>query len=493
MKRGHVLACLCGALLFGTAVPAAAADAPTRPNIVYILADDFGFGDATCFNTKGKLPTPNIDRLAKEGMRFTDAHSGSAVCSPTRYGILTGRYAWRTRLRRGVLGPYDPPLIAADRLTVPSFLREQGYHTACVGKWHLGWDWPRKDGAVVFDQPIRNGPTARGFDQYFGTDVPNYPPYCFLENDRTVGRPTARKETADLDGRPGPMLPGWKFDAILPTLTEKAVGYVGERAREGKPFFLYFPLTSPHEPIAPSARFKGKSGISDLADFFLETDWAVGQVLQALDRHGLAGDTLVFFTGDNGHARYTGLPALQKAGHQPSGPWRGYKGDIWEGGHRVPFLARWPGKIKAGTTCEETICHTNLLATCAALLGRPLPDDAGEDSGNILPLLLGEARAQPAFEAVVHQAADGTLALRRGRWKLVFGPEPGKTAGPAERPMHLYDLMADPGETRDVQADHADHVKELTTLMEKYITQGRSTAGKPQKNGVSVPLWLPAP
>lgn len=345
---------------------------------------------------------------------------------------------------------------------------------------------------MVFDQPIKNGPTARGFDLYFGTDVPNYPPYCFLANDRTVGQPTGKKETRDLDGRPGPLLPGWKFDAILPTLTEKAVGYIGERAKEGKPFFLYFPLTSPHEPIAPSARFKGKSGISDLADFFLETDWAVGQVLEALDRHQVAGNTLVFFTGDNGHARYTGLPALQKAGHQPSGPWRGYKADIWEGGHRVPFLARWPGKIKAGTTCEETICHTNLLATCAALLGRPLPDDAGEDSGNILPLLRGE-KGLPAFEAVVHQGSDGTLALRRGRWKLVFGPEPGKMAEPAERPVQLYDLNADPGEARDVRADHADRVKEMTTLMEKYIAEGRSTAGKARKNDVAVPLWLPAP
>lgn len=363
---------------------------PQRPNIVYILADDFGYGDAKCFNPDGKIPTPNIDRLAAEGMKFTDAHSGSAVCSPTRYGILTGRYAWRTKLRRGVLGPYDPPLIAAGRPTVASLLKANGYHTACIGKWHLGWDWPKVNGEVVFDKPIAGGPTTRGFDYYFGTDVPNYPPYCFIHNDRTVGQPTGMKEVRDLNGRPGPSLPDWKFDAILPTLAAKAVDYIGERAKEkDKPFFLYFPLTSPHEPIAPSAKFRGKSGINDLADFFMESDWAVGEVLAALDKHELSANTLFFFTCDNGHATYTGLKPLTDAGHKVSGPYRGFKTDIWEGGHRVPFIARYPDKIKAGSTCDATICHTNLLATCLDVLGKPIPLDAAEDSFSIWPLLQG--------------------------------------------------------------------------------------------------------
>ena len=457
------------------------------PNIVYILADDYGYGDAGCYNSQSKIATPSVDRLAAEGMRFTDAHSGSAVCSPTRYGVLTGRYAWRTTLRRGVLQPYDPPLIAASRLTVPALLKQHGYHTACIGKWHLGWDWPRRGGEVVFDQPIAGGPTARGFDYYFGTHVPNHPPYCFIENDRTVGQPTAMKEVRDLNGRPGPMLPGWKFDAILPTLAEKAVAYVGERAKTDRPFFLYFPLTSPHEPIAPSERFRGKSGISDLADFMLETDWAVGQVLEALDKHGLAEKTLVVFTCDNGHSKYTGLPALDKAGHQVSGPLRGHKTDIWEGGHRVPFIARWPGKIATGSRCEETICHTNLLATCAEVVGAKLPADAGEDSFSILPLLSGKQPQQPAFPAVVHQAADGTLAIRRGKWKLVLGAAAGEGK---QEPDQLFDLSADLAESRDVAASHKDEVTALRELLASYIDQGRSTPGVAQKNDTRVPLRL---
>ncbi len=483
--------CLC-LVVFLAAIPLdIAAAESSKPNIVYILADDFGYGDARCYNPDGKIPTPSIDRLAAEGLLFTDAHSGSAVCSPTRYGILTGRYAWRTKLRRGVLGPYDPPLIAADRLTVPALLKQHGYHTACIGKWHLGWEWPRRDGEVVFDRPIAGGPTSCGFDDYFGTHVPNHPPYCFIENDRTIGQPTAMKEARDLNGRPGPMLPGWKFDAILPTLAAKAVEYVGQRAKEGKPFFLYVPLTSPHEPIAPSERFRGQSGISDLADFMLETDWAVGEVLAALDKHSLAESTLVFFTCDNGHAKYTGLPALERAGHSVSGPLRGYKTDIWEGGHRVPFIARWPGRIKPGTRCDETICHTNLIATTADLLGARLPDDAGEDSFSILPLLAGRQPPEPTHPAVVHQAADGTLALRRGKWKLVMG---SLATGGKQNPEQLFDLASDLSETRDVASEHAGSVVSgLLKSLSGYIEQGRSTPGAAQQNDVNVPLRVSRP
>ncbi len=456
---------------------AVAAEAKTPavrpPNLVLILADDMGYGDVSCYNSASKIPTPHIDRLAREGMRFTDAHSASSVCSPTRYGLLTGRYAWRTRLERGVLGPYAPPLIEAGRLTVPSLLEERGYHTACIGKWHLGWHWPRRGAEVVFDQPIAEGPTTRGFDYYFGTDVPNYPPYCFLENDRTVGQPTARKEKGDLDGRVGPMLPGWQFDAILPRLTEKAVDYLGQRAADGRPFFLYFPLTSPHEPIAPSPRFRGKSGISPLADFMLETDAVVGEVLAALDRLDLAANTLVLFMCDNGHSTYTGLSVLEQHGHKPSGPLRGYKADIWEGGHRVPFLARWPGKIAAQSVCHETVCHNHLLATCAAILGASLPRDAGEDSFSILPLLLGQPHAQPTHEAVVHHSAGGAFAIRRGPWKLI-APQPPAKKAKAGQPTQLFNLADDLGEKNNLAAVHPDLVKELSELLDRYRREGRS-------------------
>ena len=489
MFRQLILAAFTFATLTGIG-GVVAADA-TKPNIVFVLADDFGYGDAKCYNLDSKIATPNIDRLAGEGMRFTDAHSGSAVCSPTRYGILTGRYAWRTSLRRGVLQPYDPPLIAANRLTVPKLLRQHGYHTACIGKWHLGWDWPRSGGEVVFDQPIAGGPAARGFEYYFGTHVPNHPPYCFIENDRTVGLPTAMKEVRDLNGRPGPMLPGWKFDAILPTLAERAVHCISERAKSDQPFFLYLPLTSPHEPIAPSERFRGKSGISDLADFMVETDWALGEVLAALDKHKLTNNTLVFFTCDNGHSSYTGLPALQKAGHKVSGPLRGLKGDIWEGGHRVPFIARWPGRVLPGATCDQTICHTNLLATCADILKAKFPADAGEDSTSIVPLFAGEVTESAAFPAVVHQAANGTLAIRRGPLKLVLGSP--ATADIPAAPDQLFDLASDLAETKNIAADQPRVATELAAHLQKLIDDGRSTLGSPQKNDVAVPLRIAQP
>jgi arylsulfatase A len=470
---------------------ASSVQAADRPNIVIILADDFGYGDAKCFNPESKIPTPNIDRLATEGMKFTDAHSGSSVCSPTRYGLLTGRYAWRTILRRGVLQPYDPPLIAADRPTLPGLLKQHGYHTACVGKWHLGWDWPLKNGEPDFTQPIAGGPTARGFDYYFGTHVPNHPPYCFIHNDRTVGQPTAMKEVRDLDGRPGPMLPGWKFDAILPTITEKAVEYIGERAKEkDKPFFLYFPLTSPHEPVRPSERFKGKSGINDLADFFMETDWAVGEIAAALDKHKLSDNTLFFFTCDNGHATYTGLKPLTDAGHKVSGPYRGFKTDIWEGGHRVPFIARWPGKIKAGTTNDATICHTHFLATCLDVIGQKAPADSAVDSLSVWPLLQGKQADQPAFPYVVHQAANGTLAIRQGKWKLIMGARSDDGEATSDQ---LYDLSTDVAETNDVASKEADRAAELGALLLEAINSGRSTPGAAVKNDIVVPLRIPAP
>lgn len=473
----------------------------SKPNIVLLLADDFGYGDAPCYNAGAKVPMPNIDRLAAEGMKFTDAHSGSSVCTPTRYGLLTGRYAWRTRLQRGVFYSYDAPLIAADRLTVPGLLKQHGYHTACIGKWHLGWDWPlpkpAKEGDLPdFTQPIAGGPTTRGFDVYFGTHVPNQAPYIFIDQDRTVGQPTATiaRDPVQLVGRGGPALPGWDFTAILPTITERAVKYVDERAAAKQPFFLYVPLTTPHEPISPSKKFQGRSGINPLADLMLETDWSVGEVLAALDRNQLTDDTLVIFTADNGHATYTGLQPLLDAGHRPSGPLRGYKTDIYEGGHRVPMLARWPGRIAAKSQCDAVICHTHLLATCAELLGAKLPVDAGEDSASILPLLRGEAKDESPFEAIVNHAASGRFAVRRGKWKLIFPDAPkgvggGTTAAAGSQALELYDLAADLGETTNVAEQNPAVVADLTKLLNRLVADGRSTPGAPQQNDVAVDIW----
>ena len=498
-RRCFIILGLLAVLCCSNFAPLAAAE--RKPNLVVILADDFGYGDAPSYNAASKVPMPNLARLAAEGMQFNDAHSGSAVCTPTRYGLLTGRYSWRTRLQRGVFFSYDKPLIVPDRLTVSSLLKQHGYHTACIGKWHLGWDWAQPKGAKEtsvpdFTQPIAGGPTARGFDEYFGTHVPNQAPYIFIEQDRTVGQPTATiaPDKEIRLGRGGPGLPGWKFEEILPTITARAVKYVDQRAAAKEPFFLYFPLTTPHEPISPSKNFQGKSGINPVADLMMETDWAVGEVLAALDRHQLADDTLVIFTCDNGHATYTGLEGLLAAGHQPSGPLRGYKTDIYEGGHRVPFLARWPGVVQAKSQCDETICHTSLLATCSELLGTKLPDDAGEDSASILPLLKGEKPATPVFEAIVSHSVTGQFAVRQGRWKLIF---PAPTKAPATEPLpkfdpaelELYDLTADLGEKTNVAASNPAIVAELTKLLERLVAAGRSTPGKPQQNDVAVDIW----
>ena len=480
-------------LLLSLVVTAGVA-AAAKPNIIVILADDLGYGDARCNDPEfSKIATPHIDRIAREGMRFLSAHSSSSVCTPTLYGLLTGRYNWRSTLQNGVLKPYDAPLIALGRPTVPGVLRKQGYHTACIGKWHLGWNWPRRDGREVFDQPIAGGPTARGFDYYFGTDVPNYPPYTFIENDRVTVQPTEMFDGRPKElhvGRKGPMAPGWKFERILPTLTEKAVAYLDERARNTQPFFLYFPLTTPHEPIAQSEAFRGKSGISLVADLIMESDWAVGQVLEALDRHHMTDNTLVIFTADNGHCPYTGLEPFQKAGHRVSGPFRGYKADAWEGGHRVPFMARWPGVVKPGSQCAQLVCLTDLMATCADIVGAKLPANAGEDSASILPLLKGADR--PVRDAIVSHSYSGRFAIQRGDWKLIFGQGSGgfAKADTGPEPGQLYHLATDVAEATNVYSKHPEVVAELTALMEKLITDGRSTPGAPQKNDVEVRRFL---
>ena len=478
-----------------------------RPNIVFILADDMGYGDLACQNPESKIPTPNLDRLAAEGVRFTDAHSPSAVCSPTRYGLLTGRYAWRTRLKKGVLWCWDRPLIEPDRLTVGKLLKAYGYDTACIGKWHLGWNWPTTDGKapagmgqntpaaganVDFAQPITDGPTPRGFDYYFGTDVPNFPPYCFIENDRTVGIPTVPKP-GNMFGSPGPMLAGWKLEDILPGLARKAEEYIDAkggrtpnqafRQTRGNPFFLYMPLTAPHTPIAPDAQSRGKSRAGAYGDFVYEVDQVVGRVLTALERNDLSKDTLVIFTSDNGSPGRDGtnmsgaVNSVRQFGHNPSHVYRGIKADAWEGGHRVPFLARWPGYAKPGTVRDTTICHVDLIATCAEIIGFDLPQDTAEDSFSLLPYLLNQPSNAPAREAVVHHSGNGVFAIRKGKWKFIDGVGSGGWSGKGDgAPGQLYDMELDPTEQNNLYQDsgHQGIVTDLRRLLERYKQQGRS-------------------
>lgn len=490
------------------------------PNIVFFLADDMGYGDVHCLNSESKIPTPHMDRLAEEGMVFRDAHSPSAVCSPTRYGILTGRYCWRTQLKRGVLVPWDRPLIEAGRLTMPAMLRQHGYVTACIGKWHLGWDWPTRDGQPVsdslrharpdgnltmkdyevidFGRVIANGPLTRGFDSYFGTDVPNYPPYCFIDNDRTIGIPTQLKPR-NMFGNPGPMVPGWRLEPILPTLAARAVTFIDQHAvhRRDKPFFLYFASTAPHTPIVPDDPFVGKSQAGPCGDLVYQVDWTLGQILAALDRNGMAEDTIVVMTSDNGSPAIAGDPvkhgtdlsapgsSITKFGHNPNAPWRGMKADIWEGGHRIPLFVRWPGRIAAGSTCSQTVCLTDFMATFAALAGHDLSDDAAEDSYDLSPLLFGKEGSEPIREATVHHSVDGVFAIRQGKWKLIMGLGSGgwsKPAGGAPEPGgprgQLYDMQADPGEARNLWLDRPEVVARLTRLLDKCREEGRSVPGR---------------
>jgi arylsulfatase A len=490
-----------------------AADA-RKPNIVLLYADDLGYGDVHAYNpTRGKIPTPHLDKLAAEGMRFTDGHSSSGVCSPSRYTLLTGRYHWRTRLQTGIVPLWGAPLISPERLTVAKLAKQHGYRTAAIGKWHLGWDWPipaeraslfkeKPQGATlateaqrtvwgeVFAQPIGGGPTTRGFDSYFGTDVPNHPPFCFIENDRTVGIPseflTARLVGNNQASIQGPALTGWTLEPILPALGDRAVAFITDSAKKPEPFLLYLPLTSPHTPLSVNEEWKGKSGLNLYADFVMETDALIGRVLAALAASGAADNTLVLFSADNGCAPYIGIPDLEKMSHYPSGPLRGAKADAWEGGHRVPFIVRWPGKVKAGSVCDQFVQQSDVMATFAEILGARLPADAGEDSVSLLSLL--EGASHPVRLSGVSASIGGVPAFRHGSWKYIPAPGSGGwgKGGDQSQPVQLYNLADDLGETKNLAAAMPEKVAEMKALLEKLITDGRSTPGQPQKNDVEV-------
>ncbi len=489
---------------------AAAASEPRKPNVVVILADDLGYGDVQCNNPqRGKIPTPHIDRLASQGMRFTDAHSSSGVCSPSRYALLTGRYHWRTSLQTGIVGVWGKPLIAPGRMTIGSLAQSEGYRTACIGKWHLGRDWPisdehrpyftgfgpnfagvtdahRQAWAETFAQSIPGGPTTRGFDTYFGTDVPNWPPYCFIADDRTVGTPSELLPAAMLGNNqgslPGPALPGWKFEPILPRLIDEASRFVRGSVESKRPFLLYLPLTTPHTPLAVNEKWKDKSGLDNAAaDLIMETDDAVGRILATIAACGIENETLVIFTSDNGFARYVGVQDLERRGHFPSGPLRGYKTDVYEGGHRVPFIVRWPGMVKPGTVCEQLVHHADVIATLAEIWGRTLPEDAGEDSFSLMPLF--EGRDAPVRRHAVSCASTGIPGFRDGQWKLILAPD---AESRQNIPVQLYDLASDLGETKNLAADQPERVESMRAAFTKIIESGRSTPGAIRQNDVEV-------
>lgn len=497
----------------------AATAANSNPNLIFILCDDLGYGDVRLLNPEGKIATPTFDRIGREGMTFTDAHTPSSVCTPTRYGAMTGRYNWRSKLQQGVLGGLSPRLIEPGRLTLASLLQSKGYRTAAVGKWHLGMDWKLHSGKTVaelniesreqafsadFTQPLSNGPRSVGFDHYFGIAASlDMVPYCFIRNERVVDLPSEDRDLAmNIDNpkaksRKGPAAPGFRGEDVLDRLIDEAIDFIGQSRTQ--PFFLYLPLASPHTPILPKPQWLGKSGINAYADFVMATDAGVGRLLKHLDETQQADNTLIIFTSDNGCSPQANYDELLAKGHNPSGPWRGHKADIYEGGHRVPFLVRWPSKVKAGQRTDQLVCLTDIMATAAEILDHPLPANAAEDSFSFLPTLTGGQPKGPQRGQLVSHSIGGHFAIREGAWKLALCPGSGGWSKPrpgdeaaGSPPVQLFDLNQDPGETNNLAPQQPAEVTRLTKLLQGLIDAGRSTPGPTQENAVPVQMIKPA-
>ncbi|MDN5202261.1 arylsulfatase [Fulvivirgaceae bacterium BMA10] len=464
------------------------------PNIIYVLADDLGYGDVSSFNGRGKIKTPNLDQLAAEGMKFIDAHTSSAVCTPTRYGIMTGRYNWRSRLKSGVLGGTSPALISQDRSTVASMLKAHGYHTAFIGKWHLGWNWSMDENKKIdFSKPVTHTPNDLGFDYAYGhSGSLDMAPYVYVEDGMATAVPTDTTENRDFQGfwRKGLTAPDFIHEDVTPNFFRRAISYVEERSKESNPFFLYLPLPSPHTPILPTEEWQGKSELNPYGDFVIMIDAYMGKLMQAVKDAGVEENTLIIFTSDNGCSPRAKYDELIEKGHNPSHIFRGHKADIFEGGHRVPFITRWPRVIEPGTITGETICTTDLMATCAEIISYQLKDNEGEDSFSLLPLFRQVQLTAPVREATVHHSINGSFAIRKGKWKLILCPGSGGWSAPKPNadetaelpPIQLYDISIDPEERRNVHAENPEIVNELRQLLIKYVEDGRSTPGAKQSN-----------
>ncbi|MEO0454191.1 MAG: arylsulfatase [Verrucomicrobiota bacterium] len=459
------------------------------PNIVFVFCDDLGYGDVQCLNpVNGKIPTPAADQLAEQGMIFTDAHSGSSVCTPTRYGLLTGRYSWRTTLQKGVVQGFEPNLIAEERPTVASFLKSQGYHTAIIGKWHLNFNYLHPDSGQALERKehskkgapvgstIPDGPLTRGFDYYHGfhhaRDM-----QVVIEDDQVIEHDPPIN--------------------MLPRLTRKAAEYIDQRAGEApdQPFFLYVPLGSPHTPIVPSPEWQGKSGLGDYGDFVMQTDAALGAVTDALERNGLTENTLVIYSSDNGCSKAAGISKLRDQGHHVSAHYRGSKADLWDGGHRVPFIVRWPGHIEPGSTSDQLICLTDFFATVAELVDQPVPTDSCEDSVSFLPAFSGEP-IQTERKGIIHHSVSGHFAYREADWKLLLARGSGGWTKPGEKQSadqpeaQLYHMGNDVSETTSLYATEPEIASKLLAQLETDVQQGRSTPGTPSSNDTDkITLW----
>tara|TARA_B110000483_G_scaffold46243_1_gene57740 strand:+ start:1772 stop:3991 length:2220 start_codon:yes stop_codon:yes gene_type:complete len=482
-----------------------------RPNVVIILADDLGIGDVSAYNENSAWQTPHIDRLASQGMSFSDAHTSSALCTPTRYGILTGRYNWRSRMKQKGGSGVSVPLIDQDRITIADLFNAEGYHTSLIGKWHLGLNWAMKPGAeqkdqlgdftgIDFSRPISNGPEAHGFEYSYGLMASlSSPPYIFVENSMPTSMPVGTSVNHDEKAfwRLGPVGEDFRHAEVLSNLTERSVDYIEQQAGAEEPFFLYVTLTAPHAPIIPTTEFIGKSNVSAYGDFVVQVDHAVGRIAEAIAADPRLANTIIFFASDNGQSPRADFDddELPLAGHNGSYIYRGKKFDIYEGGHRVPFIASWPGQIPAGTVSDEVICTTDFIATVADLLDVELPDNAAEDSYSFLPVVTEADYAKPLREATVHHSSDGRFAIRQGDWKLILWPGSGGWAFPQTYEdmrglpeFQLFNLRNDPGEVDNLMSAHPDRVAHLRELLTQYVVEGRSIPGAPQANEGS-PRW----
>ena len=453
------------------------------PNIVLIMADDMGYGDVGAYNPDSKIPTPNMDRLAREGMRFTDAHSPSAVCTPTRYALLTGRYAWRhPKLRSGVTQGYSPLIMDTTRTTVASLLQAHGYETAAIGKWHLGLG---SGDSTDYASPIYPGPRALGFDYFYGIPASlDMPPYVWVHNESLDEAPSSygNGPVGCCTGpfwRSGAMAPSFDHTDVLPRITERAVTYIEERGEDREPFFLYVPLAAPHTPWLPTDDFVGTSGAGEYGDFTVQVDASVGAVMDALDAAGLSASTMIVVTSDNG--AYWRPQDIAQYDHHANHSWRGMKADIHEGGHRVVQIVRWPGHIAAGSVTDQLAMHTDFLATFAEAAGISVPEDVAEDSFSHLHVLLGH-RESSARTSAVHQSIRGMLVLREGSWKYIHGKGSGGftrvDTSAADPPGQLYNLATDPAESINLYASHPERVAAMQAALDSVRAAGRS---RPQR------------
>jgi len=459
--------------------------AAANPNIVLILADDLGYGDVSCYNpVENAISTPHIDQLASEGCRFTQAYAPASVCSPTRYALLTGQYAWRGPLKRGVLLEYEPSIVDPELITLPERLKGAGYETELIGKWHLGLDWPLKEGrrllsgrtatfeqqvefaqnGIDYDGRIGGGPVDHGFDYYFGEDIINFPPYILIENDRFANRPfQIRDDKADLSGLPGMMEEGWRDDSVLSRQTEKVIERLARHKNraDDTPFFIYWALNAPHYPIRPSPEFKGKSAHGTYGDFVQEMDYRIGQVLRALEEMMFAENTLVIFTSDNGP-----LPFALPSGHSCTAGLRGIKTTGWDGGLKVPFIVRWPQKVPGGSVSDVPISLIDLYPTLAVLGGASYGDQF-TDGVNIQDIILGKPGAS-SFHPIVLSSVDGKLAIRHGDWSYLDfqGSGSSRMADQKTKPQQLYNVKQDPGQQDNLIQQYPEKAVEMRKMLE---------------------------